>query len=79
MYGAERTLRRSHNAIIESPANARSWFGEMAMELTEPIWWMTKPICSCVEVSQNETDEFAEAAMNAPLLDREMHVGLLVL
>ena len=40
---------------------------------------MTEPICSCVEVSQNETDEFAEAAMNAPSLDSEMHVGLSVL
>ena len=38
---------------------------------------MRAPICLCVAVSHNETDEFAEAAMNAPLLARAMQPGLL--
>jgi len=40
---------------------------------------MTAPICSCVVVSHKETNEFAEAAMNVPLLAGVMHVDLLLL
>jgi len=36
---------------------------------------MAIPICSWLVVSQNDTEEPAEAAMNVPLLARVMHVG----
>ena len=39
---------------------------------------MTAPICLCVVASHKETDESAEAAMNAPLLAKAMHMGLLL-
>ena len=35
---------------------------------------MTDPICSCVVVSQNETDNLAETAMNVLLLASAMHI-----
>ena len=63
--------------ILLPPLMARSSFAEMAMNPTLLEWWMRGPICLCVAVSQNETDESAKAAMNAPLLARAMDLGLL--
>ena len=40
---------------------------------------MTVPICWCDIVSQNETDESAETAMNVSLLARAIHMGMLLL
>ena len=37
------------------------------------VWSMMHSIFLCVVVSQNETEERVEAAMNVPLLARAMH------
>ena len=40
---------------------------------------MIDPIFLCDVVSQNETDDSAETAMNVSLLARAIHMGLLLL
>lgn len=57
------------------PPLAKMLSGEMSMDQGTSVCSMTDPICSCVEVSQKEIDEFAEAAIKAPLLAREIHPG----
>jgi hypothetical protein len=38
-------------------------------------WLMTVPICSCVVVSQSESDELAEAMMTVSLHANATHFG----
>ena len=45
-----------------------AWFAEMVMQSTSVVCSMTDPICLCVIVPQNETDESGEAAINVPSL-----------
>ena len=52
--------------ILLPPPITMSWFADRAMESTSAVCSTTDPICSCVIVSQNETDDPEEAAMNSP-------------
>ena len=67
--------RRLRRVTLLPPPTARTQFAEIAIDSTVVVSMATTPICWCVVVSHNETEGYAEAAMNVPSLDRAMYLG----